>query len=109
MLLYQRILTLRNLDDPIGGHVLEFLDGARARPAHYHFVYHAGVIEAKILPQGILRSVAVAEHHFPHLLSSFDANRHSRAYGIAIGFGPDELYGQPVSLGADSVLEQGVP
>src|SRR5688572_14854993 len=72
-----------DLDDAVGGYVAKRLR-LRTRPAHGQLVDHNRISETEILPQRVLRTVAVAESELAHLELSIDANSNARAGGVSI-------------------------
>src|SRR5713226_4853235 len=59
ILLHEPIRALGYLDNPVPSHILEFLHDSRARPPHYHFIHRRCIVQPKVLPQAVLRSIPI--------------------------------------------------
>ena len=92
------VVAFGDLDDAITLDVFEVLDDFRGRPLHGNFLNGFVRTEAKVLPQGILTAVSIAQHHFAHLLFAPDFQCDTGTDGVTVALCANQFHLQPVSL-----------
>src|SRR5258708_44216 len=107
-LLDELVAALGDLKDPVAGDVLERLHRSRTRPAYAHLIDGLMAVQTEVQPQRTLRTVAVAQHHFPRLHGPVDVNDHARPHGVAVRYRSHQFDLQPVPVfaAADFILQQ---
>src|SRR5258708_17848215 len=104
------VAALGDLNDPVAGDVLERLHRPRTRPAYAHLIDRLMAVQTEVQPQRTLRTVAVAQHHFPRLHGPVDMNDHPRPHGVLVRYRSDQFDLQPVPAfaAAGFILRQAI-